>query len=181
MYHISSQAYNSSRLHDEHVIQSLYESPGLDYSSQLLRISLEQPGIPSTSGPSTRVRNSLWKDEPEVWIPELEKLEEGAETQQQQEGKTIFVNRAKIIIPDLVAKSGGVVHGVNRIIRPPGETILDEIMRRGMHFTYLTKAWAETGTDGHVRDGKSLTLFAAHDKAWKGIHVHPKDGPLSLP
>jgi hypothetical protein len=61
------------------------------------------------------------------------------------------------------------VHGVNRIIRPPGETILDEVMRRGMHFTYLSKAWTETGVDGRVRDGKSMTLFAAHDKAWKAL------------
>jgi len=167
MYHISSQAYNSSSLHDEYVIRSLYESPGLDNSAQLLRISLEQPGIPSTSSSAT-VRNSFWRDEPEVWIADSDEEFEEVAT---QEGGDIFVNRAKIITPDLVAQSGAVVHGVNRIIRPPGETILDEIMRRRMHFKYLTKAWAETGTDGHVRDGKSMTLFAAHDKAWKGMYT----------
>ncbi|KAG0043180.1 hypothetical protein BGZ83_011752 [Gryganskiella cystojenkinii] len=166
MYHISSQAYNSTRLHDEHVIRSLYDSPGLDYSAQLLRISLEQPRIPSTSL-SSMVRNSFWKDEPEVWI--AAELEDFEQVDQKTEGDSIYVNRAKVIVPDLVAQSGGIVHGVNRIIRPPGETVLDEIMRRGMHFSYLIKAWAETGTDAHVRDTKSLTLFAAHDKAWKAL------------
>lgn len=158
MYHITPQPYNSSKLHDEFVISTLFDSAGLDNSPQRLRISLSEPGIPSTS--LQGVRNSLWRKEPEVWISETS-----------HDTKTgLYVNRAKVTVPDLLAKSGGMVHGVNRIIRPPGETILDEIMRRGRHFTYLAKAWTETGVDGHVRDGKSMTLFAAHDKAWKGTY-----------
>ncbi|KAG0084714.1 hypothetical protein BGZ93_001103 [Podila epicladia] len=155
MYHISSQAYNSSSLHGEALIKSLYDSPGLNNSPQFLRISLEHPSIPSTS-----VRNSLWGVEPEIWIPEFELV-----------GKVagLYINRAKVVQPDLVAQSGGIVHGVNRIIRPPGETILDEVMRRGTHFKFLTKAWAETGVDVHVRDGKGLTLFASNDNAWKAL------------
>jgi hypothetical protein len=42
-------------------------------------------------------------------------------------------------------------------------------MRRGMHFTYLNKAWSKTGVDARVRDGKSMTLFAAPDKAWEAL------------
>lgn len=159
MYHISSQAYNSSSLHGEALIKSLYDSPGLNNSPQFLRISLEHPSIPSTS-----VRNSLWGVEPEIWIPELELDVMDAEE------AGLYINHAKVIQPDLIAQSGGIVHGVNRIIRPPGETILDEVMRRGIHFTFLTKAWAETGVDAHVRDGKSLTLFAPRDNAWKGMN-----------
>ncbi|KAG0034683.1 hypothetical protein BGZ81_003727 [Podila clonocystis] len=160
MYHISSQAYNSSSLRGEALIKSLYDSPGLNNSPQFLRISLEHPSIPSTS-----VRNSLWGVEPEILIPEYELVGEliGAE------GAGLYINRAKVVQPDLVAQSGGIVHGVNRIIRPPGETILDEVMRRGIHFTFLTKAWAETGVDANVRDGKSLTLFAPNDNAWKAL------------
>ncbi|KAG0341807.1 hypothetical protein BG000_007990 [Podila horticola] len=160
MYHISSQAYNSSSLRGEVLIKSLYDSPGLNNSPQFLRISLERPSIPSTT-----VRNYLWGVEPEIWIPESELVGEvtGAE------GSGLYINRVKVVQPDLVAQSGGIVHGVNRIIRPPGETILDEVMRRGIHFTFLTKAWAETGVDAHVRDGKSLTLFAPNDNAWKAL------------
>ncbi|KAF9023377.1 hypothetical protein BGZ52_012902 [Haplosporangium bisporale] len=158
MYHISSQAYNSSSLRGEALIKSLYDSPGLNNSPQFLRISLEKPSIPSTS-----VRNSLWGVEPEIWIPELELDDMDAEE------AGLYINRAKVIQPDLIAQSGGIVHGVSRIIRPPGETILDEVMRRGIHFTFLTKAWAETGVDAHVRDGKSLTLFAPSDNAWQAL------------
>ncbi|KAG9071381.1 hypothetical protein KI688_005592 [Linnemannia hyalina] len=157
MYHIAAQPYNSSRLHDEFVISTLFDSDGLDNSPQRLRITLSEPGIPSTSVEG--VRNSLWKEEPEVWISE----------KSHDTKASLYVNRAKVILPDLLAQSGGMVHGVNCIIRPPGETILDEVMRHGMHFTYLTKAWTETGVDGHIRDGKSMTLFAAHDKAWKAL------------
>ncbi|KAF9099386.1 hypothetical protein BGX29_007158 [Mortierella sp. GBA35] len=157
MYHITAQPYNASRLHEEFVISTLFDSAGMDNSPQRLRVSLEQPDIPSTS--VNGVRASLWKDEPEVWISDMDARETGG----------IYVNRAKVIVPDLLAQSGGIVHGINRIIRPPGETIYDEIMRRGMHFTYLTKAWTETGVDARIRDGKSLTLFAAHDKAWKAL------------
>lgn len=156
MYHITAQPYNSSRLHDEFVISTLFDSAGLDNSPQRLRISLSEPDIPSTS--LQGIRNSLWREEPEVWISETSHDTKAG----------LYVNRAKVTVPDLLAQSGGMVHGVNRIIRPPGETILDEVMRRGMHFTYLTKAWSETGVDGRVRDGKSMTLFAARDKAWKG-------------
>lgn len=159
MYHISSQAYNSSSLHGEALIKSLYDSPGLNNSPQFLRISLEQPSIPSTS-----VRNSLWGAEPEIWITERELDDMDAEK------AGLYINGVKVIRPDLIAQSGGIVHGVNRIIRPPGETILDEVMHRGIHFTFLTKAWAETGVDAHVRDGKSLTLFAPSDNAWKGMN-----------
>ncbi|KAH7058458.1 hypothetical protein BKA57DRAFT_449322 [Linnemannia elongata] len=157
MYHIAPQPYNSSRLHDEFVISTLFDSAGLDNSPQRLRISLSEPGIPSTSVQG--VRNSLWREEPEFWISETS----------HDTKADLYVNRAKVTVPDLLALSGGMVHGVNRIIRPPGETILDEVMRRGMHFTYLSKAWTETGVDGRVRDGKSMTLFAAHDKAWKAL------------
>jgi uncharacterized surface protein with fasciclin (FAS1) repeats len=157
MYHIAAQPYNSSRLHDEFVISTLFDSDGLDNSPQRLRITLSEPGIPSTSVEG--VRNSLWKEEPEVWISETS----------HDTKASLYVNRAKVILPDLLAQSGGMVHGVNCIIRPPGETILDEVMRHGMHFAYLIKAWTETGVDGHIRDGKSMTLFAAHDKAWKAL------------
>ncbi|KAF9138115.1 hypothetical protein BGX30_009511 [Mortierella sp. GBA39] len=157
MYHIAAQPYNSSRLHDEFVISTLFDSIGLDNSPQRLRITLSEPGIPSTSVQG--VRNSLWREEPEVWISETS----------HDTKASLYVNRAKVILPDLLAQSGGMVHGVNRIIRPPGETILDEVMRHGLHFTYLAKAWTETGVDGHIRDGKSMTLFAAHDKAWKAL------------
>ncbi|KAF9299836.1 hypothetical protein BGZ74_008595 [Mortierella antarctica] len=160
MYHISSQAYNSSRLHGEALIKSMYDSPGLNNSPQFLRISLEEPSIPSTS-----VRNSLWGVEPEIWIPEFELVGEVIDAK----GAGLYINRAKVVQPDLVAQSGGIVHGVNRIIRPPGETILDEVMRLRIHFTFLTKAWTETGVDVHVRDGKSLTLFAPSDNAWKAL------------
>jgi hypothetical protein len=160
MYHISPQPRSSSKLHEEFVISTLYDSPGLGDSPQRLRISLSEPAIPSTSVQDAR--NSLWRYEPEEWFldmsPDMDALETG-----------LYVNRAKVILPDLIAQSGGIVHGINRIIRPPGETILDEVFRRGLHFTYLTKAWTETGVDAHIRDGKSMTLFAAPDKAWKGM------------
>ncbi|KAK3844819.1 MAG: hypothetical protein J3R72DRAFT_472833 [Linnemannia gamsii] len=146
MYHIAALPYDSNRLREEFVISTLYDSPGLDNSPQRLRISLDQPGIPSTS-----VRNPLW-------IPDMIKDE-----------TSLYVNRAKVVLPDLCSQSGGMVQGVNRIIRPPGQTILDEILRRGMHFTYLNKAWSKTGVDIHVRDGKSMTLFAAPDKAWEAL------------
>ncbi|KAF9911740.1 hypothetical protein EC991_002468 [Linnemannia zychae] len=160
MYHIAAQPYNSSTLHDEFVISTLFDSPGLDNSPQRLRISLSQPGIPSTSDQG--VRNSLWRHEPEAWVSDTPDDMNAYES-------ALYINRAKVTVPDLVAQSGGMVHGINRIIRPPGETILDEVMRRGMHFTYLAKAWSETGVDGHVRDGKSMTLFAAPDRAWKAL------------
>ncbi|KAF9425616.1 hypothetical protein BGZ94_007380 [Podila epigama] len=163
MYHISSQAYNSTSLTGESLIKSLYDSPGLNNSPQFLRISLEMPNIPSTT---LSMRQSLWGTEPEIWIPELEM---DAETEEDADVTGLYVNRAKVIQPDLVAQSGGIVHGVNRIIRPPGKTILDEVLRRGMHFTYLTNAWAETGVDAHVRDGKGLTVFAPSDKAWNAL------------
>ncbi|KAG0290668.1 hypothetical protein BGZ96_005881 [Linnemannia gamsii] len=157
MYHITPQPYNSSILHDEFVLSTLFDSAGLDNSPQRLRISLAKSSIPSTSVQG--VRSSLWKEEPEVWISDMSR-----------DTKTdLFVNYAKVTVPDLLAKSGGMVHGVNRIIRPPGETIFDEVMRHGMYFSYLAKAWTETGVDGRVRDGKSMTLFAAHDKAWKAL------------
>ncbi|KAF8936839.1 hypothetical protein BGZ47_009304 [Haplosporangium gracile] len=157
MYHIAAQPYNISRLHDEFVISTLFDSAGLDNSPQRLRISLSEPSIPSTSVQG--IRNSLWREEPEIWMSEMSR----------DTSTDLYVNRAKVIIPDLFAKSGGMVHGVNRIIRPPGETILDEVMRRGMHFTYLVKAWTETGVDAHIRDGKTMTLFAAPDKAWSAL------------
>ncbi|KAF9127436.1 hypothetical protein BGW39_005891 [Mortierella sp. 14UC] len=160
MYHITAQPYNSSKLHKEFVLSTLFDSPGLDNSPQRLRISLTQPSIPSPSVQG--IRSSLWRHEPEVWISDMS-------TDMNPHKTGLYVNRAKVTLPDLVARSGGMVHGVNRIIRPPGETILDEVMRRGMHFTYLTKAWTETGVDSRVRDGKSMTLFAAHDKAWKAL------------
>ncbi|KAF8937726.1 hypothetical protein EDD21DRAFT_411357 [Dissophora ornata] len=160
MYHIADRAYNSSSLHDKHVIASLYESPGLDNVAQLLRISLEKPDIPSAE-------NSVWmQDEPEIWIADSAIAENAAMT----EGSSgLYINRAKVVIPDLVAHSGGVVHGVSHIIQPPGKTILDEIERHGLHFTCLNKAWVRTGVDAHIRDGKSMTLFAAHDEAWKAL------------
>ncbi|KAG0331226.1 hypothetical protein BG004_001768 [Podila humilis] len=160
MYHISSQAYNASSLSGQSLIKSLYDSPGLNNAPQFLRIALEEPSIPSTS-----FRDSLWGVEPEIWIPELELRGEVFGS----DGATLYVNRAKVTEPDLVAQSGGIVHGVDRIIRLPGETILDEVMRRSMHFTYLTKAWVETGVDARVRDGKSLTLFAPTDEAWEAL------------
>ncbi|KAG0275355.1 hypothetical protein BGZ95_008876 [Linnemannia exigua] len=156
MYHIAPRPYNSSRLHDEFVIKTMFDSPGLDNAPQRLRISLVQPGIPSTSAQA--LHDSLWRHESEDTCKDTN-----------GRGRCLFVNRAKVTMPDLAARSGGMVHGVNRIIRPPGETILDEIMRRGMHFTYLTKAWDETGVNAYVRDGKSMTLFAAPDKAWKAL------------
>ncbi|KAF9957887.1 hypothetical protein BGZ72_001233 [Mortierella alpina] len=159
MYHVSDRPYNSSSLHEQHVIKSLYESPGLDNSAQLLRISLEQPNIPSTSS-----RSPLWGVEPEIWIADID---EDDVADDQHSG--LYVNRAKVTIPDLTAQSGAIVHGVNRIIKPPGETVLDEITRRGMHFTYLVKAWTETGVDLRVRESKGVTLFAATDKAWNGL------------
>ncbi|KAF9963539.1 hypothetical protein BGZ70_007350 [Mortierella alpina] len=159
MYHISDRAYNSSSLHEEHVIKSLYESPGLNNAAQLLRVSLEEPRIPSTS-----LRSSLWGVEPKIWIPDVD---EDDTTETQDSG--LYINRAKVTIPDLMAQSGAVVHGINRIIKPPGETVLDEITRRGIHFSYLVKAWTETGVDLRVRESKGVTLFAAPDKAWKGL------------
>ncbi|KAF9574345.1 hypothetical protein EC968_006679 [Mortierella alpina] len=159
MYHISDRAYNSSSLHEQHVIQSLYESPGLNNAAQLLRVSLEQPRIPSTS-----FRSSFWGVEPAIWIADID---EDDVTEDQDSG--LYINRAKVTIPDLMAQSGAVVHGVNRIIKPPGETVLDEITRRGVHFSYLVKAWTETGVDLRVRESKGVTLFAAPDKAWKGL------------
>lgn len=157
MYHITPQPYNSSVLHDEFVLSTLLDSAGLDNSPQRLRISLAKSSIPSTSVQG--VRSSLWRDEPEVWISDI-----SYDTR-----TNLYVNHAKVTVPDLLAESGGMVHGVNSIIRPPGETIFDEVMRRRKYFSYLTKAWTETGVDGHIRDGKSMTLFAAPDKAWKGI------------
>ncbi|KAG0206942.1 hypothetical protein BGX28_001745 [Mortierella sp. GBA30] len=165
MYHISDQAYISSRLRYEHVIKSFYESPGLDYAAQLLRISLEQPSIPSSS-----YRNSLWKVEPGRYLVDLKEAENDDDSSEAKgEESGLYINRAKVTIPDLIAQSGAVVHGVNRIIRPPGETVLDEITRRGVEFSCLVKAWTESGVDLHVRDGKGLTLFAAADKAWKAL------------
>ncbi|KAG0312995.1 hypothetical protein BGZ97_010621 [Linnemannia gamsii] len=123
MYHIAAQPYNASRLQEEFVISTLFDSAGLDNSPQRLRISLAKPGIPSTSVQG--VRNSLWKEEPEVWISDMP----------HDANTGLYVNRAKVTVPDLVAKS----------------------------------AWTDTGVDGHVRDGKSMTLFAAHDKAWKEL------------
>ncbi|KAF9933166.1 hypothetical protein FBU30_006332 [Linnemannia zychae] len=161
MYHITAQPYNLSRLHDEFVVSTLFDSPGLNNSPQKLRISLCQPGIPSTSDQGTQ--SSLWKHEPEVWMSN----EKSQKTKTPESG--IFINRAKVTVPDLFAESGAIVHGVNRIIFPPGEAILDEIERRSKHFSYLIKSWTETGVDGHVRDGKSMTLFAAPDKAWKAL------------
>ncbi|KAF9154094.1 hypothetical protein BG015_001854 [Linnemannia schmuckeri] len=157
MYHITALPYNYSTLHDEFVISTLFDSAGLDNSPQRLRISLSEPDIPSTSVQG--IRNSLWREEPEIWMSEMS----------HDTSTDLYVNRAKVIVPDLIAKSGGIVHGVDRIIRPPGETILDEVMRRGMRFTYLSKAWTETGVDAHIRDGKSMTLFAAPDKAWSAL------------
>ncbi|KAG0363789.1 hypothetical protein BGZ54_008047 [Gamsiella multidivaricata] len=158
MYHISDHVFNTSTLRSRAIIKSLYESPGLNYSPQLLRISLEPPCIPSTS----TVRNSFWRVEPEICIT-------GTDEVNTEAGESLYVNRAKVVIPDLRAQSGGVVHGVSQIIWPPGETILDEIERHSAHFSYLNKAWSETGVDEKVRDGKDMTLFAAHDKAWKAL------------
>ncbi|KAG0266656.1 hypothetical protein BG011_001503 [Mortierella polycephala] len=160
MYHISDHAYSSSRLHKKDVIESLYESPGLNNAAQLLRISLEHPKVPSTS-----FKASFWRMEPEVWIEELDGDGDGAETLP----LSLFVNHAKVILPDIVAKSGAIVHGVNSIIRLPGETVVDEIVRRGVHFSFLTRSWTKTGVDDHIRDAKGVTLFAASDKAWKAL------------
>ncbi|CAO3575184.1 unnamed protein product [Mortierella alpina] len=161
MYHLSDRVYNSSSLREEHVIKSLYESPGLNNAAQLLRISLEEPHIPSTSFHSS----PLWgAAEPKIWIPDVD---EDDVSEDQDSG--LYINRARVIIPDLMAQSGAIVHGVNRIIKPPGETVMDEITRRGSHFSYLVKAWTETGVDLRVRDSKGVTLFAAPDKAWNGL------------
>ncbi|KAF9185515.1 hypothetical protein BGZ51_002637 [Haplosporangium sp. Z 767] len=160
LYHISNQAYSSSQLHKENVIKSLYKSSGLNNAAQLLRISLDRPYIPSTS-----FKASLWGMKSEAWIKELDEDGDDAETL----ASPIYVNHAKVVTPDLVAKSGAIVHGVNRIIRHPGATAVDEIMSRRVHFTYLTKAWTDTGVDGHIRDAKGVTLFAAPDKAWKEL------------
>ncbi|KAF9362167.1 hypothetical protein BGX34_006677 [Mortierella sp. NVP85] len=144
LYHISDQAYSSSALHKEFIVSSLLESPGLNNAHQLLRISLEKPDVPSPSF--------------------------GAFAQEKPSDRTsLYVNHAKVIIPDLMSRSGGVVHGVDRIIRPPGETILDEIERNGDRFTLLNKAWTSTGVDARIRDGKDMTLFAANDQAWEAL------------
>ncbi|KAI1316462.1 hypothetical protein EDD11_009952 [Mortierella claussenii] len=145
MYHVADHVYNSSRLRQKQVIKSLYESKGLDNAAQYLRISLDKPCIPSS------IRRKYWGDEP-VWIASGQNAPENHE-----DGEPgLYINRAKVTVPDLKAQSGSIVHGVDRIIRPPGETILDEVERRNMHFTYLIKAWSETGVDAHIRDGKTL-------------------------
>jgi uncharacterized surface protein with fasciclin (FAS1) repeats len=146
LYHISDQAYSSSALRKEFIVRSLFESPGLNNAPQLLRISLEKPDIPSSSFGAFAQENPF----------------------RPSDGTNLYVNHAKVIIPDLMSRSGGVVHGVDRIIRPPGETILDEIERHGDQFTLLNKAWTSTGVDARIRDGKDITLFAANDQAWEG-------------
>lgn len=165
MYHISDHAYSSSRLYKKDVINSLYESPGLNNAAQLLRISLDHPKIPSTS-----FKASFWRMEPEVWIEELDGDVDGDDAGTLPH--SLYVNHAMVILPDIVAKSGAVVHGVNSIIRLPGETVVDEIVRRGVHFSFLTRSWSKTGVDGHIRDAKGATLFAAPDKAWKGMQKY---------
>ncbi|ORZ12492.1 hypothetical protein BCR41DRAFT_387423 [Lobosporangium transversale] len=175
MYHIADQVYNSSSLRKEPVIKSLFQTKGLENSPQYLRVSQKHPSIPSVDP-----RRTYWRHRP-VWITASSgsdqgvNVDEGVKTVYKGLGgdrSSIYINRAKVTIPDLLAQSGGIVHGVNKIILPPGETILDEIERQGEHFKYLVKAWSETGVDAHIRDGKGITLFAAHDKAWDAL---PKD------
>ncbi|KAG0225828.1 hypothetical protein BGW41_004541 [Actinomortierella wolfii] len=185
LYHISPNAYNTTFLRVEPLIKSMYETPGLDGSAQYLRIAPEHPSIPSAiTTPST----SFWRYEPE-WTDQYydggsqlyhhcsnddsdnDEVECGERKKQRikREADELYINRAKVVVPDLTATSGGIVHGVNRIILPPGDTILDEIFHHSEHFSILTEAWAKTEVDVRIRDGKGLTLFAAPDKAWKAL------------
>ncbi|KAF9978913.1 hypothetical protein BGZ73_008418 [Actinomortierella ambigua] len=169
MYHISPHPFNMTHLRVEPLVESMYEVGGLNGSPQFLRVSPQHPSIPSATIP----RPSFWRFEPE-WIDQ----DEGREAEDDakhtagscpMQAEDLYINRAKIIIPDLATTSGSYVHGVNRIIQPPGDTVLDEVLRHGNMFSILTQAWASTQVDVHVRDSKGITLFAAPDKAWKAL------------
>ncbi|KAG0263861.1 hypothetical protein DFQ27_001582 [Actinomortierella ambigua] len=171
MYHISRHPHNTTVLRAEPLVDSMYEADGLDGAAQYLRISPQHPSIPSATIP----RPSFWRFDSE-WIDQDEDQVDYGGNSNDHAGhrappaaNELYVNRAKIIIPNLVTTSGSIVHGVNRIVQPPGDTILDEVLRHDLMFSTLTKAWTQTQVDVHVRDSKSITLFAAPDKAWKAL------------
>ncbi|KAF9581150.1 hypothetical protein BGW38_001945 [Lunasporangiospora selenospora] len=166
MYHITTEPYTSGRLREERIIKSLYESPGLNYSPQLLRISLERPEIPSSP-----FRSPTHKTSPNMWVKGIDEDYDGDDSEGLLDPKTsgLFINHARVIMPDLATSTGAIVHGVNRIVRPPGEHITDEISRRSLKFGYVTRAWTATEIETRIRDSKCITLFAPNDDAWEAL------------
>ncbi|KAF9438881.1 hypothetical protein BGZ76_003567 [Entomortierella beljakovae] len=160
LYHLSDKAYDYSELCNKDTVKSLYKSPGLGNSAQFLRVS-----VTNSNSLHLADRHLYLHSELETWN-NIQQMDGDDSIDQ---GPIVLINQARISLPNLISRSGSIVHGVDKIIEPPKFTIIDEIKTRSFHFSYLIKAWSSTGVDAYIRDGNSLTLFAPHDKAWKDL------------
>lgn len=83
--------------------------------------------------------------------------------------KTLFINQATVVIPD-VAATNGIIHAIDKVLLPPSIPLLD-IVDLAVYSNLTTLATAVTAANlvDVLKSAGPFTVFAPSEAAWKAL------------